>query len=474
MSKSRRDFLRNTVLGAGLVTTTNALAGANPGFAAATPSGAPSEGASGESMASSGANPQYPDTPPGRATIRPSIARLKPGQTQQFRAIIEPPVFSFAHVARRVTWTVNDIEGGNSQWGTIDSTGLYRAPSTAPVPHEVHICAKVEGVMNPNLFANVLIGVNTNATLYKLKSSWTDKEGRLVYPHSINLDPQGNILIADSVGSRVFRYSKDGRFLTAIGAGSRLVKGPDGKWRNPRPPKGHHPSLAMGYFGGTTPGFFSDPRVAVANKAGDIYVCDTAERRPQVQVFDSSGNFKFAFAQHGVLPGHMIRVHGMCFDSKGRLITEDVEDCRVNTYEANGKFVGSWGHQGTLPGTLNAPHCIYIDPNDEAFIVGYYGPTQKFTAGGHYLRSFAPAEPPDQPISFQSIFGDRWGNVYVPKRDEGLQKYNNFGEFVGWVTRGVGTQWGAVDDDGTLYLLPTSTSKAQKKTLPTVAIYSPV
>jgi len=469
MSTTRRNFIRNTFLGVGLLSGGKAWAGTNPSFAYQDTSNEPHQVAHGRPMPPHRQDARFPDQPLGRGRIEPTLVKLQPGAEQQFKAIIAAPMFSYAHLAEKVTWTVNDVEGGNAQVGTIDARGLYRAPAHAPVPHEVHICAKVEGVMNPFLFATVLVGVAEAA--YTMKSSWTDEAHRMEYPHSISLDPQGNLLIADSVGSRVFRFSPDGKLLTAIGAGSRVTKG---SHRKPASASSGftHPSVTVGYFGGTRPGYFSAPRVALSDSSGMVYVVDTEERRPQIQVFDSAGHFQYAFGQHGTLPGYLIRVHGMAFDSKGRLHAEDVENCRINTYERDGKFVSSWGHEGALPGDLNAPHGLYIDPNDEIFVIGYYGPTQKFTADGHFLLAFAHADPPDHPISFQSVCGDRWGNVYVPMREEGLAKFNNTGDFIGWVTKGVAVQWGTVAHDGTIYLLPTADSKREKEQLPTVAVYS--
>lgn len=457
MRKTRRNFLRNAFLGVGLLSGGKTWAGMNQGFAQDDPSNEPHQAAQARTDPPERRDARYPYRPLGRGAIKPTLVKLRPGAEQQFNAIIEAQIFSFAHVAENVTWTVNGIEGGNAQVGTIDATGLYRAPARAPVPHEVHICAQVENVMNRLLFATVL--VDTPEASYTMKSSWTDKAHLMRDPHSIFLDPQGNILIADSVGGRVFRFSPDGKLLMEIG-------GPSGRRGH------HHPSVAMGYFGGTQPGQFSGPRVALTDASGMIYVVDTEERRPEIQVFDSAGRFQYAFGEHGTLPGYLIRVHGMAFDSKGRLHTEDVENCRINTYEPTGKFLSSWGHEGILPGDLNAPHCIYIDPNDEIFVLGYYGPTQKFTAEGHYLMAFAYADPPDHPISFQSLCGDRWGNVYVPMREEGLAKFTNTGDFIGWVTRGVAVQWATVAHDGSVYLLPTADTDREKEKLPTVAVYS--
>jgi hypothetical protein len=460
MGTSRRKFLRNTFLGVGLLSGKNAWAGTNRSLAGQSPLKEASAAAPGGAALPKGKDPWFPGQPLGRARIEPTLAKLQPGAQQQFRAIIAAPVFSFAHLAEEAKWTVNGIEGGNAQVGTINATGLYRAPAQAPVPHEVHICAEVEGVMNRYLFATVLVGVSEAS--YELKSSWTDKAHRMKFPHGISLDPQGNLMIADSVGNKAFRFSRDGKLLTEIGAGSRSGKAP----------KLSQKDLQTGNFGGAEPGYFSGPRVAISDASGMIYVVDTQERRPQIQVFDTEGRFQYDFGQHGTLPGYLIRVHGMAFDSKGRLHAEDVEHCRINIYDRTGKFLSSWGHEGALPGDLNAPHGLYIDPNDEVFVIGYYGPTQKFTAGGHFLQAFAYADPPDHPISFQSLCGDRWGNVYIPMREEGLAKFSNTGDFIGWVTNGVGVQWAAVDNDGNVYALPVDVSPADRQPLPTVAVYS--
>ena len=294
---------------------------------------------------------------------------------------------------------------------------------------------------------------------------------RFLYPHGISLDPQGNLLIADSDANRVFRFSRDGKFLTEIGSGAGGRQGSRETPTLPGPASGL-PNADTGYFGGERRGYFSGPRVALSDPAGMIYVVDVAERRPMIQVFDSDGHFQYSFGRHGVLPGELQRSHGMAFDSKGRLHVEDVENARVNTYERSGQFLSSWGREGTLPGDLNAPHGIYIDPNDEVFIIGYYGPSQKFTADGRYLLAFAYPDPPDHAVSFQSLCGDRWGDVYIPMRRDGLAKFSNTGEFLGWVVKGQAVQWATIAPDGTVYLLPAMAPRGQPQPKSTVEVYS--
>jgi hypothetical protein len=57
-----------------------------------------------------------------RVEISPSEVCLAPSETQQFTAGVT------GTTTKAVTWSVDDIDGGNDSVGTISSTGLYTAP----------------------------------------------------------------------------------------------------------------------------------------------------------------------------------------------------------------------------------------------------------------------------------------------------------------------------------------------------------
>jgi hypothetical protein len=86
--------------------------------------------------------------------------------------------------------------------------------------------------------------------------------------------------------------------------------------------------------------------------------------------------------------------------------------------------------------------------------------------------AFADADPPEHAVSFQSLCGDRWGDVYVPMRRDGLAKFSNTGDFLGWVVKGRGVQWATVANDGTVYLLPARPFAGHAKTNATVEVYT--
>jgi DNA-binding beta-propeller fold protein YncE len=387
---------------------------------------------------------------PLRATMKPSLVRLAPGAEQRFKVVLAATRLMAASAPEKVTWSVNDIPGGNAELGTIDANGLYRAPSKVPMPHEIHICAEAEGAANRRLWATVLMGNPDPA--YKMVGSWaesTEKGGRLKKPHGISIDAGGNLLIADQGANRIFRYSKTGKFLAEIGRGP-----------------------------GSEAGQFTEPRYAAVDDSGNIFVTDVKGDRPRMQVFDPNGKLLRMFGEKGLAPGQILRGHGLAFDRKQRLFVTDVDNMRVCIFERSGKFQSCWGKDGPNPGDFNAPHGLFIDGSDDVFVNGYYGPTQKFTPDGDFLLAFGFGDPPDGAVYFHSIVGDRWSNVYATVRTKAgysgalesqagkkvsIAKYNNNGDFICNLSLSVKEHtesWAAVDRDGKVYALFTGAGQA--------------
>lgn len=356
-----------------------------------------------------------------------------------------------ARLAESVQWSVNDIPGGNKEIGTIDKNGTYHAPERMPSLREIHICAFVEEAANKRLFATVILG--DGEPEYKSYSIWSEKSSdenaRMKGPHGIGLDKHGNILIADQTAWRIFRFSEKGKYLGEIGEGP-----------------------------GTGPGQFKEPREAHIDAQGNICVTDSKGDRPRIQFFSDEGKFQRIFAAKGRGPGQLLRSHGIGFDPMQNIFVTDVDNMRVNVYSYSGEFLydfgGGFAYEGMNPDEMNAPHGIFVDPSGDVFVNSYYGPTQKYAAGGQLLSAFAYGDPPYGPVYFHNITGDKWGNVYVLVRGKGgyqgefqrdqskkvsIMKYNNNGDYItGWsfTDSEHGESDAVVDEDGRVYALFTS------------------
>jgi len=352
-----------------------------------------------------------------RARIKPTIAGLKSGEEQQFYAIRESTRLRAAFATNKVTWYVNGILGGNEAVGTISKEGLYKAPGNTPEFSEIHIEAKVLINGNKSLSATVLY--NGERPGYKTVKEWGEFKDSLKYlkdPTAIVQEQDGNILIADG---KIKRFSNDGVFIKEIGESK-----------------------------GDYEGSLVDPvNLAVDNK-GVIFVSDKRTGPPRIQAFTPEGEYLYGFAPKGIAPERVMDTRGIAFNSKQQLYIGDIDNIRVSVFENSGDFVQNIGRKGAYPGELNMPYGLTVDPNDDIFIVNYFGPCQKFTQDGHFLFGFSFPNPPEGPVFLYDVASDRWGNVYVivkgaqnpdgeynkVKDAEGnsvdIMKYNNSGDFV--------------------------------------------
>lgn len=81
---------------------------------------------------------------PASVAVSPATATLTPGATQVFAAAV-----ANAPDGSGVTWSVNDVPGGNAVVGTISGSGVYAAPASLPSPASVTILAVA--VADPSL-----------------------------------------------------------------------------------------------------------------------------------------------------------------------------------------------------------------------------------------------------------------------------------------------------------------------------------
>ncbi len=245
--------------------------------------------------------------------------------------------------------------------------------------------------------------------------------------HSLCFDLNGNLILVDSVASRVHRYSPHGHRLAEIGRGP-----------------------------GSGPGQFAGPRDCKVAGSGEIFISDGNNQR--IQVFDQEGRFLRAFGSKGKGPGQLLRAHALDFGPDGNLYLVDVDNSRVIVFDPAGKFLSAWGKPGKGPGLFNAPHGLGFDAEGNLFVSNYYGPCQKYTARGKLLLEFAPAGFRGWAF-FHAMATDSEGNVYLAARDESRKRnavvmFDNRGRFLReWSPQeGRTVKTVAVDRQGRVYM----------------------
>src|SRR3954452_10556698 len=151
----------------------------------------------------------------------------------------------------------------------------------------------------------------------KILRSWG--KGLYKIPHSIRIDPHGNIWTVDSGSSMVLKYSPQGEKLMEISVGEQ----PAGR----------------GATNGT-----SDIAFGPAER---IYISD-GYGNARVLEYNSKGERVRQWGTAGTGPGQFNQPHGIAIDDQGIIYVADRNNARLQRFDLNGKYLGEWDHLGKV------------------------------------------------------------------------------------------------------------------------------
>lgn len=109
----------------------------------------------------------------------------------------------------------------------------------------------------------------------------------------------------------------------------------------------------------TEPGTFSLPTNVAVDKDGNLYVTDTLNNR--IQIFDADGKFISTFGKNGDGPGYFSRPKGIAVDGDGHIWVSDSVQQRVQVFDREGRLLIYFGEPGNWPGQFSAIYDIAID-----------------------------------------------------------------------------------------------------------------
>src|SRR6202162_1732926 len=127
----------------------------------------------------------------------------------------------------------------------------------------------------------------------------------------------------------------------------------------------------------TTPGDFAKPTAVAVDKDGNLYVCDTLNNR--IEIFDADGKFISTFGKAGDGPGYFARPKGVAIDSDGHIWVADGQQDRVQVFNQQAQLLITFGGHGLLPGQFQGLVGIATDKNNRVFTSEMYpGRVQQF------------------------------------------------------------------------------------------------
>ena len=153
-------------------------------------------------------------------------------------------------------------------------------------------------------------------------------------PTDVTWGPDGSVYVSDGYGnSRVAKFTKEGN----------LVK----HW---------------GERGGSN-GNFNTPHSIVLDKNQNLYVADRGNSR--IQLFDTDGNFKAVWNN---LPG---APWSLCLTPNQVMYVGSVG--RIYKLDLTGKVLGSFGHMGRTPGTVDWVHAVACPDEKTVYVAEELG-----------------------------------------------------------------------------------------------------
>ena len=284
-------------------------------------------------------------------------------------------------------------------------------------------------------------------------------------PEGVTTDAKENVWVTS--GSDVWEYSKTGVKLGefgGLGSGNGQLKEPAGlavsgadvyvaDRGNNRieefkvtEKEGKTTAEYLSQFGtkGSGNSQFTEPQDVALDSEGHVWVADAGNNRLQeFKVTEKEGKttaeYLNQFSKLNETPVLMKSPDGMAFDSSGDVWVADTKSARVDELTSAGKYVTSFGTEGTGNGQFKEPRGIAILGKGEAADV-YVADTgnnrvQEFSIKGTFIRAFGTEAGEERKLAKpHGIAVTPEGNVWVATsgefEEERIEEFSSTGTFV--------------------------------------------
>lgn len=241
--------------------------------------------------------------------------------------------------------------------------------------------------------------------------------GLFVWPHGLDVDPDGNVWVTDAVsaertpadgdrGHRVVKFSPSGEVLLTLGTPGEPGAGRD---------------------------HFNAPADVVVADNGDIFVADGhgADTNNRVVKFSADGTYLAEWGRTGYAPGEFRTLHAIAIDARGRVFVADRSNNRIQIFDQDGAHLATWTQFGRPSGiTFGPDDRIYVSDSesDDVQNPGWEMGIRIGDAATGWVEEFIlyqwgdPRDTAGNGAEFVAV--DAAGNVYGGEpRPRRLQKY---------------------------------------------------
>jgi streptogramin lyase len=240
----------------------------------------------------------------------------------------------------------------------------------------------------------------------------------------IEVDPSGDVLVADSGNQRVERFTNNGVYLrqwqTTTSAGLGIA--PDGHvyvanlFSTPEVDIYGTVGESLGLFKTFPENLYS---VTVDNSGNVIVFTGSGVPGQIIKKFDSAGNLLTQWGTYGNADGQLSSAgaYDVAADSAGNLYVSDPGNVRISKFDVNGTFITKWGSSGPGDGQFGVigPRGLTVDRNDNVWVSDpSNGRVQLFNPSGQLVQQFGTlGNGPGQFDRPTDVATDSAGNVFV-------------------------------------------------------------
>ena len=170
--------------------------------------------------------------------------------------------------------------------------------------------------------------------------------GMFIWPHGIDVDPDGNVWVTDAVaagrtpegdrGHIVVKFSPTGEKLMTLGTPGKAGGGRD---------------------------HFNAPADVVVADDGSIFVADGHQNdgNNRVVKFAADGTYIKEWGKTGYGPSEFRTLHAIALDNDGRVFVADRSNNRIQIFDQEGEFIAQWLQFGRPSGiSFDAHGRIYV------------------------------------------------------------------------------------------------------------------
>ena len=218
------------------------------------------------------------------------------------------------------------------------------------------------------------------------------------YAHSVKIDRDDNIWVADKGSDMVIKFTPQGRVAMVFGRKQEASDESTGPLKHSKPPL---PAVD---------GLFRQVTDISWDSQGNSYISD-GYINARVAKIDKDGNWLASWGEHGTGPGEFMTPHSIAVDAEDHVYVADRGNRRIQVFDSNGKFLRqiiidvqfdpnarpAIGNRPQLPLTGDqtaapgAPWAICITPPPHQVLYssdGYPGRIYKLTLQGKVLGVF--------------------------------------------------------------------------------------